>query len=342
MRRIDLADLPPLALGCALLGSAGGGATTQLELMAAAADWPATVFEIDELDPETPCLAPAFGGATMVLGERLPGAEPFASAVAAVERWVGARVPAVCALEVGGLNGLTPFVAGRDRAIVDADCMGRAMPGFDQVSLLVDRVPGLVIASGVRGGVALVESEDPADAERITRSALEQAGGTGVVVIGGFTVGALREHGVPGSIGTALELWRRFSAARTEPLERLAARLGGRVLADGRILAAHLDAEGGRVQTFEIEGAHGAVHRLITRSEALAFVTDGTLQSAAPDIIAVLDARSRAILEVPGIAAGQHVSVLELPGPPWWRMRAERMRHIVPSTYGLAELDPTG
>ncbi|TDO91666.1 DUF917 domain-containing protein [Enemella evansiae] len=342
MRRIDLADLETLALGCALLGSAGGGTTTHLELMAGQADWPVTLLEVDDLDPATRCLAPAFAGSTMILGERLPGAAPFARVVAAVEQWVGAPVPAVCALEVGGLNGLTPVVAAQGRAIVDADCMGRAMPGFDQVTLLVDRLPGLVIATGIGDGVAIVASERPEDAERITRAALEQAGGTGVVVLGGFTVGALRDHAVTGSISTALELGRVFRDALTEPLETLAGRLGGRLLAAGRILASQPDTAGGRVQSFEIEGTSGAVHRLITRSEAIAFVTDGELRSAAPDIIVVLDARSRAILEVPSLAVGQHVAVLELPGPPWWRTSTERLRHVVPSTYGLAELDPAG
>lgn len=340
MRRVEREDLDALASGCALLGSAGGGITTYLALMAREAPWPIDLHTIDDLDPATPCIAPAFAGATMVLGERLPGDAPFAPLIAAIERWLGITVPAVCALEVGGLNGITPFVAAPGKTVVDADCMGRAMPSFDQVSLLVDRVPGLVVATGTGGGVALVESERPADAETVARTALALAGGTGVVVVGGFTVGDLREHAVPGAISTALDLGRSLIDAIDEPIDELARSLGGRLLAHGRVQSAQPDARDELVQAYEIEGRGGEVHRLVARSEALALLTDGELVSAAPSIIAVLDARSRTVLEVPQISPGRYVSIVELPAPEWWLRSDERMRHVMPSVYGLRELDP--
>ncbi|WP_396652569.1 DUF917 family protein [Microbacterium sp. Se5.02b] len=74
-----------------------------LELMLGASDeWPIEVADASSLDPSTPCLGVAFVGSTMLLGERMPGAAPFASLLAAVERWLGHPVPVVCSLEGGG------------------------------------------------------------------------------------------------------------------------------------------------------------------------------------------------------------------------------------------------
>src|SRR6478609_6177290 len=79
-------DLTALARGYALLGSGGGGSTTMLELMLAGAEgWPIEVSPVAALDPATPCLGVAFVGSTMLLGERLPGANPFARLLGAVE-----------------------------------------------------------------------------------------------------------------------------------------------------------------------------------------------------------------------------------------------------------------
>ncbi|GAA1726422.1 DUF917 domain-containing protein [Microbacterium paludicola] len=340
VRRVERSEIAALASGCALLGSGGGGVTTHLELIARSAAWPVELADVDDLDPATPCIAAAFAGSTMVLTERLPGVEPFAPLIAAVERWVGRHVPALCSFEIGGMNGLTGLVAAGGRTLVDADCMGRALPRIDQVSLVVDGVPGLVFATTTGAGVTLVESTRPDDVEALVRAALQQAGGTGAVVVGGFTVGDLRRHAMPGMLSRALELGRAFLAARERPLDAFAEALGGRLLAAGRIHAAQAGATDPQVQSFEIAGPDGAVHRLVTRSETLALVTDGALVGAAPDILAVVDARTRAILEVPQLKLGQHVAVVQVPVSDWWRASRERMRRVVPSFYGLEALDP--
>lgn len=339
--RLRPEDVTALARGCALLGSGGGGTTTMLELMLAGDDrGPRALADVDELDPETPCFGAAFVGSTILLGERLPSLQPFGHLMAAAERWLGTRIPAVCSIEGGGLNALAPFLFSGERTIVDADCTGRAVPELDQMSLFVDRVPGLVFTcdSGA-GGVALVETDRAVDAERIVRSAIIQAGGTGAAVLAGFTVGDLREHAIPGHQRRALELGRAFLAARFAPPAELAARLGARLLTEGRIDRVSPHRADPHVQSVEIAGPGGAVDRVVTRSESLAVLSDGELLASAPAIIVVLDAASREILQVTDLGPGRRVVVLSLPAPDWWLARPERLRRVLPSTYGLAELD---
>ncbi|MGN7861311.1 DUF917 domain-containing protein [Microbacterium sp. 22303] len=339
--RLRAGDVTALALGCALLGSGGGGTTTMLELMLAGDDsGPHPLVDVEELDPATPCFGAAFVGSTILLGERMPGLAPFGRLVAAAERWLGTRIPAVCSIEGGGMNSLVPFMFSGERTIVDADCTGRAVPELDQMSLFVDRVPGLVFTceSGA-GGVALVETDRAVDAERIIRSAIIQAGGSGAAVLAGFTVGDLREHAMPGHQRRALALGRAFLAARFSPTAELAAGLGARLLTEGRIDRISSHHADPHVQSVEIAGPGGAIDRVVTRSEALAVLSDGALLASAPAIIVMLDAASREILQVTDLVPGRRVVVLSLPAPDWWLERPERLRRVLPSTYGLAELD---
>lgn len=340
-RILEHAQLPALARGFSLLGSGGGGSTTMLKLVLDdATGWPIEVYDLDELDATLPCLGAAFVGSTMLLGERLPGDAPFAPLVAAAERWLGYHVPVVCSLEGGGLNGLTPLMFAGSRIIVDADLTGRAIPGLDQMSLLVDGVPGVIATCDTgAGGVMLVQTDRPIDLERVIRAATIQAGGSGGAVFAGFTVGDLLEHSIHGSTARALELGAAFTSAATAPLPELAAALGGRLLGHGRITAVEADRRDPHVNAVEFRGARGEVHRLITRSETLAFMTDGRLAASAPSIIVVLDAVSRDILEATELDMARNIAVIELAAPEWWARRPGRMRHIVPSAYGLAELD---
>jgi DUF917 family protein len=298
------------------------------------------VTPVAALDPATPCLGVAFVGSTMLLGERMPGAEPFAALLAAVERWLGHPVPAVCSLEGGGMNGLAPLTLARTHLVVDADCTGRAVPGLDQMSLFVDRVPGLVFACETGAdGVALVEARRAIDAERVVRSAIVQAGGVGCAVLAGFTVGDLREHAIEGHLARALTLGRSFRAHVDAPLSVLPDALGGEVLAEGRVVSIAPAATDPHVSAAEVAGLDGTVHRIVTRSETLAVLSDGRLVAAAPTIIVLVDAVSREILEVTDLRLARHVAVLSLPAPAWWHARPERLARVVPSSYGLDDLD---
>lgn len=334
-------DLTALARGYALLGSGGGGSTTMLELMLArAGGWPMQISPASSLDPATPCLGVAFVGATMLLGERLPGAEPFAPLLAAVERWLGHPVPAVCSLEGGGMNGLAPLTLAGTHTVVDADCTGRAVPGLDQMSLFVDRVPGLVFACETgAGGVALVEAARAIDAERVVRSAIIQAGGAGCAVLAGFTVGDLREHAIEGHLARTLELGRAFVGASSAPLPALAKALGAKLIAEGRIVSIAASAADPHVSAVEIAGTGGQVHRVVTRSETLAVLTDGLLVASAPTVLVIIDAVSREILEITELEPARSIAVFGIPAPQWWNARPDRLARVVPSAYGLAELD---
>lgn len=339
MRTLGQESLPALARGFSLLGSGGGGATTMLELMVQDAPiWPIVLREPDAFDPATPCVAVAFAGSTYLLTERLPAADAFGPLLAAAERWTGVRASAVCGLEGAGMNGLSPLLLADRLDLVDADLMGRALPRLDQISLLVDAVPGVVAVCDTGGGVVVIDTARPADVESQVRAAIVQAGGAGAVLVAGFTVGDLLEHGVVGTAGRALRLGLG-SADRTLAPSALAEAIDARLLATGRVSGVQASVEDPYVSAIQLDGDDGALLRLVARSELLAVVRDGVTTAASPEIIVALDSVSGDVLQVDEITLARNVIVLALAAPAWWTASPDRERHITPAGFGLRGLE---
>lgn len=302
--------------------------------------WPIAVHGIDELDPATPCVAVAYIGSTLLLEERLPDAEPFTAAIAAIERWLGVESSAVCSIEGAALNGLAPLQLASRRAIVDADCMGRALPDLDQISLLVDAIPDLVAATPTgAGGVALVHGARPEDVERVLRTATSCNGGWAGFALGGFRVGDLAEHAIPGGIERAQALGQAMAAADAFRPQELAEALGGTLLGVGRVVASFPEPGVGGVHTYEVRTVTADVLRLVARSEFIALMCNGLVAASSPTIIVVLDAISRAALQVDELAVGKDVIILGLPAPAWWTSDSRRLARARPSRWDLAGLE---
>lgn len=337
---LERADLPALALGSAVLGSGGGGATHIGQIMAeGSAPWPVPVHTVDELPPATPCVAIGYVGSTLLLEERLPDHAPFAAAVEAVQRWLGAPARAVCTLESAGLNGLTALHLAGTHHVVDADCMGRALPDLDQVTLFIDGLPGLVAAVPTGGGgVALLHDARPADVERVLRTAIAAHGGWAGLVIGGFTVADLARHAIPGSLGRALALGRELQADPHRDPAVLAKALGGSLLGAGRVMEVRHEASRPDVTSTDVRTAAGDVLRLVSRSEHIAALLNGAVVASCPTLVVTLDATTRAPLQVHECTLARDLVVLSLPAPPWWSREPHRLAVGGPAHWGLEEL----
>jgi DUF917 family protein len=340
-RTLERDALPALARGFSLLGSGGGGSPWILDLaLRGSPVWPVTLHDVADLDPATPCMALAYAGSTMLLDERLPDEAPFAPAIAALERWLGCRVPAVCSLEAGGMNGLTCLPLAAERLWVDADLMGRALPDFDQLSLAVDGLPGLVAVGPTgAGGVAVIDGARADDMETVLRAAITCAGGSAAVVIGGFTVGDLAEHGLLGTHSRAQDLGRRYLAEPDAPIDSRAEAIGARLLGAGRIAEVRPDPLDLRVTAIEVRTAEGDTVRLVARSELLACMRNGVVEAATPTIVLAVDERTHEVLQVHELTEGRHIAVLSLPGPDWWFGSPQRRDVVSPAHYGLDGLE---
>lgn len=331
-------DLAALARGFSLLGSGGGGRTAILEsVVRRTVSWPVALHESEGLDPSTPCVAVGIAGSTYLLAERLPRVGAFERLLATAHRWTGTAPGAVCAIEGAGLNGLTPLLLTGGLRFVDADFMGRALPGLDQMSLIVDAVPGVVCAASTGDqGITLVESPVRGDVEQIVRSALVQAGGANEVLVAGFTVGDLREHAIGGTVSRALSLGRAFEATGPGAASRLAHDLGVSLLGVGRVVDV-AERSATSASSIEVAGDDGAILRLVAGSEFVMLLRDGAVIAEVPDIIVAVDSISRDILEVDALTPPRHVTLLGIPAPTWWREREARLRAVDTRAFGLTE-----
>ncbi|WP_293696407.1 DUF917 family protein [uncultured Agrococcus sp.] len=334
-------SLAALSLGFSLFGSGGGGSPHLLRLLLEQSDdWPIEISSVNELEPSTPCFAPAVAGSTLLFSERLPGQDAFAPLLESAERWLGTRIPAVCSAEGGGMNGLAPLLFAPGRTVVDADCTGRAVPSLDQFSLLVDEVPGLIVVCDTgANGIVLVQSDRPADIEKMVRSALVQAGGVGNVLVAGFTIDDLRRHAIAGHLERALELGETWMESSCRA-DSSAGVIGGlRRIGAGRVTSIVQDLDDEHVHTAQIVGERGEVCRLIARSEFLAFVVDGRVHAAAPECLVAVDPLTSEILEATALSVNQRIEVWSLPVDDWWYRREHRLRRVTPAEYRLAGLD---
>ena len=334
-------DIGALSIGAALLSGGGGGHTRIASLASqGSVSWPIAVHEVQEVDPELPCVAVGVGGSTMVFRERLPSGDLFQEAIEAVDRWTGTPAAAVCLTEIGGMNALTALPHAASMTLIDSDLMGRALPGIDQFTLLVDDLSALVLAVSVgQRGVMVVADARPGDVEHVLRAAFETAGGWAGIALGGFRVGDLAEHAVGGSLRRALDLGRSWGVDATAPIADRAVEAGGRHLGIGRVTAISLHSTDPRVRIIDVDGASGAQLRLVATTEVLACMLDGRVVARAPDIIDVLDPQTGAVHQIEDIAVGRNVAVIELEAPEWWRRRPERLARVLPSNYGLDGLD---
>lgn len=330
-----------LARGFSWLGAGGGGNTLTLELiLGQRRPWPLQVHGVHELDPDTPAVAVGYAGSTYLMTERLPDAALFAPLLAAAERWTGTPARAVCSMEGGGMNGLTPLLLAPELALIDADFTGRALPRFDQMTMFVDEVPGLLacVSTGA-GGVCVIEASRSADVESLVRAAVVCAGGVGPVLIAGFTVGQLTDHAITGGMERALTLGRVDLGG--PPLE-VAASVGGRYVGGGRVESVTAGVADPYTSSALMAGDDGAVLRLVSHTEFLAVQRDGEAVASAPEVIVCIDPSSNEILEVHGIHPARRVEIFALPAPAWWSAAPHRLRHVTPAAYGVRGLDQDG
>ena len=338
---LEREDLAALISGFTLLGSGGGGSPHLAALILdSSGHWPISVHDIGELDPARPCLAVGYAGATLLMEERLPETAPFEMAIAAVERWLGNNSSVICMLEGAGINGMAPLQLAQSHDVVDADCMGRALPDLDQTTVLVDGLPGIVAAVPTgSGGVALVHDARPPDVERVIRNAIICNGGWAGIALGGFTVGDLPRHAIAGTLRRALTLGRTLLGATESSPAQAAKVVGGEVLGVGRVVEVRDEPGPSGLSSFDMRTAAGDVVRLVAGSEFLAVVANGSLVAASPTIIVVLDAASRTPLAVDEVGVAKDLIVLSMPAPAWWHDRPHRLSRVDPAHWGIEGLE---
>ncbi|MFD1521811.1 DUF917 domain-containing protein [Pseudonocardia yunnanensis] len=344
--RLGADDVDALVVGLTLLGSGGGGDPQLFRraLRDALARSEVVLHDPAELG-DAPVVAVGMLGATRVLTEKLPSGREILTAVRALARWTGVEPAAVMPYEAAGLNGAMAVAAACELGLplLDADLMGRALPRLDQLTRAVAGGPITPYAMAEpTGEIVLVDDAGPAALERLARSVVAQGGGWAGGALAPVPASRAHTDACVGTLARALALGRAHATLVRPTADEVATALAGRVLAAGRTveIARHPSVSFGRAGIAVLDDRPaGGVLRIEAENEYLLALVDGEPVASCPDLICLLDRRTAAPIAVDALRPGDDVLAVVLPGPPWWRASAQRLRHVDPRAFGL-DCDP--
>lgn len=328
-------DLAPLARGCAVLGTGGGGEVTTSTLVARAAleeHGPVPLVTLDDLPPDG-ILMPVGGiGAPAVGLEKIGSTTEIGALRRTVEQATGRPVAALMASEIGGGNGVVPvaWAAWSGLPLLDADTMGRAFPQVDMVSPNVAGIlPDLIVLADERDNVVTVRAVDGTWAERVARAVTDVFGGSAAMADYVMPVARARGAVIEGSVSRALEIGRAVAAA-ADPVAGLLAAVGGVRLVEGKVVDVERRTGGGFTRgSVLVDGVGPDAGRtvrvdiqnenLVAREAGDGGAGDGRVLASVPDLITVVDQQTADAVATELLRYGQRVVVVAFGCHPLWR-----------------------
>lgn len=280
---------------------------------------------------------------------------------------------AVISLEIGGANGLEPFLLGSskffDRPIIDGDWMGRAFPTYWQTTLAAHE-PGQLcpcaIDSGDGKSILMTRASNDEIVDRALRASCSEMGSRVGMAAKPTTTDRVRNFAVLNTVSEAWRIGRCIAIAQaTNTLSRVAesiiSEVGGdkaaKVLFRGKIVAVERRLHKGHsygeitiaglsadeIETFGSTSeavAEGGFLKIPFKNEniyAEHATTDGSKEIIAtvPDLISVLDAGSGRALGVPEYRYGLKCVVIGIKCSPRWTETKLGLEISAPCAFGF-------
>lgn len=346
--RLAADDVEVLEWGASLLGAGGGGhpRLDALWLTQELADGAEVrVVGVDSLTGGWVLPVAVAGSTASVAVEKLPAGDELRRCVAVAERQLGAEVDTIGVVEIGGSNALIPFIAATQtgKPVADADLMGRAFSSLDQTVVgCGPEFTGAWVCAEAHGAAMVVDGVDPRAAERVMRGALTGLGGWAALAYPPLSADTFRRLALPGTVSHAVRLGRRHREAAAAGADgaTLAHRLGGEHLGRGTVLEVHRyrgqKYAGGSVAVRSLDGER--VFRVEMQNEYTMVLRDGEVVVTTPDVVCLLDAHRRRVIQTEEVRRGHEVDILLLPVPDrLWQ--ADLLPRLGPRAHGL-DVDP--
>ncbi|KAF5522403.1 putative D-/L-hydantoinase subunit A [Colletotrichum aenigma] len=215
---ISETDLDYLADGCYVLGCAGGGspAASKIQLRNMLRDGHTMrVIESSSLKERDLIYWGGHMGSPAVSIERLQSIETVDAFRALMEYMRHDKFDAVMGLEIGGANGLEPFLVGSSRffdsPIIDGDWMGRAYPTYWQTTLAVHAPLELVpcaIDSGDGKTIIMTRAPNDEIVDRALRASCSEMGSRVGMAAKPTTSDKVKKFGVLNTVSLAWRIGR--------------------------------------------------------------------------------------------------------------------------------------
>lgn len=378
-------DLEYIADGCYLLGCGGGGnpqpGKLQLRDMLAAGH-KIRVVDATSVRDDARVYWGGRMGSPAAISERLQAHETVLAIKALMEFLRHDSFDAAMGLEIGGSNGMEPFLWGSsrffDRPVIDGDFMGRANPMCWQTTLTV-HLPGeftpCAIDSGDGRTMLMTRAPNDESVDKPLRGALQEMGSLVGLAARPTTGEAAKKYGVINTISLSWRIGRAIARADANNTistvaEAIIDEVGGeksaKVLFRGKITAiertlhngfsvgvlhiAETPAEDEEDQNPESVSAvaQGGTLRIpfINENILAEHVSDDgktKILATVPDLIALIDSQSGKPVGVPEYRYGCHVVVLGIACSPRWSETPRGIEVGGPKGYGYElEYKPLG
>lgn len=332
MRELTAQELRDIATGSAVLGTGGGGDPhlgTLSALRSRDQHGAPRLIEASELDPGDLVVLPFVIGSPVPLIEKFPLGKEMVQAFRSLERYLGRPVAAVMPAEIGGINSMVPLAMGPllGVPVVDADCMGRAFPEIQLVTLTMYGIQASPFAlADERGNQVVLQTIDNFWAERFGRSIAIDFGAICAGVTYPVTGRQVQECTVLGSMSYAERIGRAIRdahAAKRDAVADIERETGGAVLFRGKIVDVQRRIQRGwALGEAVLEGMdddRGSRMVVQFQNENLVAIRDGEIIASVPDLITILDAESGQAITTEHLRYGFRVVVFGIPCDPKWR-----------------------
>ena len=347
------ADLLPLSIGAALLGTGGGGnpyigmlRTRELFRKGAAV----RVLPLDALPDDAWVGTVGSIGAPVIGIEKISEGGECYRAMRAVEEATGKVMSALIAAEIGGANSMAPIIAAAlaGLPVVDGDGMGRAFPEVQMstFSIYADgEREGLTAIADDKGNVVVIRKYvDARWLERFARTVVVDMGAGAGAAGAPMPMAFVRRAAVPGTVTQALEIGRAVVDARAKRqnvVERVVDATDGKLFFTGKIVDVSRELKGGFVRgqakLSGIDGWAGSEARIAIQNENLVLWIDDEPVIMVPDLIMNLEFDTGEPITTEMLRYGQRVAVIGMPVHALLRT-LKALEVVGPAAFGYPEL----
>lgn len=347
-RVVSAEEMEALAVGAWILGTGGGGDPYQKLLnmrQLYKKGYRASLLDPMYLNDDDRVAVVSGMGAPLVGQERLADPHFAVKPVRMMEEYCGARFRAIMALEIGGGNGLQPFMVAAlmGLPVVDADSMGRAYPEAQMTSFAANGLPMYPLAvADIRDNEVIVTRAASATwVERLSRKVVVEMGSTAATCKTPRSGSEVKDHGILYTVSKAIRLGEVVLRTRRQHGDVIGAVLqetAGRRMFTGKVVDVERRTTAGFLRGRAVlEGLgddRGSRYTLHFQNEFSVGERDGAPEVMTPDLICVLDSVSGDGIGTDVLRFGQRVSVLALPAPPVFTT-ARGLELVGPRAFGF-------
>lgn len=359
LKRVGRAEIEPLALGSAVLGSGGGGNPYLGSLILKTTMDRRGLDHVElvpheQVDTDHFLICSAGMGSPVVGIEKIPGGHEYAAAYLRLERFLKKQDTVVSPVEIGGVNSIVPLVtaAHLGRRVADGDGEGRAFPELQMTTFNAHGVNATpMVIADERNNYSTIVAKDALWAEKIARAITLRFGGRGYIALYPMGGEEYRRAAIPGSLTYAHNIGQSLleGIRKKDAEQALLDATGGTKIFTGKIVdLKRTNTKGFAVGETTIEGQEeyrDTTLKVVFQNEyLLALMLEGGDNqhaqkrpvAATPDIISIHDQTSYRPITTDQLKYGARCHVFRLPAPEKW-LQPNARRLVEPAAFGLLD-----